>query len=292
MLDTYYPIAGYIFLFFIFSAVGWAIECTYRSLGERRIINSGFLYGPMCPIYGTGCLVFEIILVPLSKPIESRIWLVLILGIILADTVEYVTSWLMEKLFHARWWDYSNNFLNLHGRICFKHSCYWIIFAFVYVYFVSPMYHLAMTYITPRIMNIALIIIFVIFCVDLTLTVKAAADINKLMKKISGLKSSVVSFAETVKTKAGSIINTADIKTSEIFTAPEKLSEWKADIIKQYSDIKNTLDSFTAPENKFKGRIFNIYGSVKKAADDTLSDIENYWDEIKSLFSDGDSEMM
>ncbi len=292
MLDTYYPVIGYIFLFFIFSAIGWTIECTYRSLGERRIINSGFLYGPLCPIYGTGCLVFELFLVPISQPMGKRLWLVLLLGVILADTVEYVTSWLMEKLFHARWWDYSNNFLNLHGRICFKHSCYWLLFAFLYVYLISPMYRLAITFINPRIMNITLIVVFCVFAVDLTLTVKAAADINKLMKKISGLKQSVVHIGETVKAKAENIISTADTKTSEIFTAPEKLSEWKEEMLKQYNEIKHTLDSYTAPGNKGKGRIFTIYGSVKKAADDTLTDIENYWNEIKSLFSEGDSEML
>ena len=137
MLDV---IINYVFMFFVFSAIGWAIECTYRSLGEKKIINSGFLYGPMCPIYGTGCLVFELILVPLSEPIEKRLIPVLLLGMVLADIVEYATSYIMEKLFNARWWDYSNNFLNLHGRICFKHTCYWAIFAFVYVYLIAPVY--------------------------------------------------------------------------------------------------------------------------------------------------------
>ena len=98
---------NYTFMFFLFSAIGWAIECTYRSLGEKKIINSGFLYGPMCPIYGTGCLAFELFLVPLSQPIEKRIILVLLLGMLLADIVEYFTSYIMEKLFSARWWDYT-----------------------------------------------------------------------------------------------------------------------------------------------------------------------------------------
>ena len=93
MFDT---IINYVFMFFIFSAVGWAIECTYRSLGERRIINSGFLYGPMCPIYGTGCLVFDICLVPISEPIEKKIIIVLLLGMVLADAVEY-GEWKLGK---------------------------------------------------------------------------------------------------------------------------------------------------------------------------------------------------
>lgn len=291
MLDTLHPVTGYIFLFFIFSAVGWAIECTYRSLGERRIINSGFLYGPLCPIYGTGCLVFEIFLVPISEPMEKHLWLVLLLGVILADTVEYATSWIMEKLFHARWWDYSENFLNLHGRICFKHSCYWVIFAFVYVYLVSPMYRLAITFVTPRIINITLIVIFCVFLVDLILTVKAAADINKLMKKLSGLKATVTDFGEGIREKAGGLL-ASGIKPSEIFSATEKFSEWKNDATEQYIEIKKLFDKYSGTENKFRGRIFNIYDSVRKTADDTMRDIENYWSELKSEFTDNDSEML
>ena len=114
MLDT---IANYIFMFFFFSAVGWTVECTYRSLGEKRVINSGFNHGPICPIYGTGMLVLNVCLLPLSQPAEKRFWLVILLGMVLADTVEYLTSYLMEKLFHARWWDYSDKPFNLNGRI-------------------------------------------------------------------------------------------------------------------------------------------------------------------------------
>ena len=114
MFDT---IINYVFMFFVFSAIGWAIECTYRSLGERRIINSGFLYGPMCPIYGTGCLVFDVCLVPISAPIEKRLILVLLLGMLLADIVEYATSYIMEKLFNARWWDYSNRKFNIKNVV-------------------------------------------------------------------------------------------------------------------------------------------------------------------------------
>lgn len=282
MFDT---IINYVFMFFVFSAIGWAIECTYRSLGERRVINSGFLYGPMCPIYGTGCLVFDICLVPISAPIEKRIIIVLLLGMVLADAVEYITSYLMEKLFNARWWDYSNNFLNLHGRICFKHTCYWAIFAFAYVYLIAPLYRYALTFISQEIRIIAVFVILAIFAVDLTFTVKAAADINKLMRKLSGLKSTVLSKTEAIK-------NTAEDKYEELRSSTDKFSEWKDDINRQYLEIITQYKKLDSKENKSANRLLTIYSTIRKAADDSMRDIEDTWNNIKAFFSDSDGEMM
>ncbi len=278
-------VINYVFMFFVFSAIGWAIECTYRSLGEKRIINSGFLYGPMCPIYGTGCLVFDVILVPISTPIEKRLIIVLILGMILADTVEYVTSYVMEKLFNARWWDYSNNFLNLHGRICFKHTCYWAIFAFIYVYLIAPMYRFALSFISQEIRTTAVFVILAVFTVDLIFTVKAAADINKLMTKLTVLKNSVISRTELLK-------DIAEDKYAEIISGSEKLTEWKNDITKQYYDIVSQYKELESKGNKNTSRLLNIYSTIRKAADDSIREIESVWDDIKSFFSDSDDEMM
>ncbi|MBQ2759274.1 MAG: putative ABC transporter permease [Clostridia bacterium] len=276
-------IIDYVFMFFVFSAIGWAIECTYRSLGERRIINSGFLYGPMCPIYGTGCLVFDIILVPLSEPIEKRLIIVLLLGMLLADIVEYVTSYIMEKLFNARWWDYSNNFLNLHGRICFKHTCYWAIFAFVYVYLIAPMYRFALGFISQEVRVIAVFVILAIFTVDLIFTVKAAADINKLMKKLSALKVSVMEKAEQFK-------DTAESTYEELRSGTEKLTEWKNDINRQYYDIVAKYEELASKGPK--SRLMSIYSTMRKAADDSIREIESKWNDIKAFFIDSDDEMM
>ncbi len=282
MFDT---IINYVFMFFVFSAIGWAIECTYRSLGERKIINSGFLYGPMCPIYGTGCLVFDICLVPISAPIEKRLIIVLLLGMLLADTVEYVTSYLMEKLFNARWWDYSNNFLNLHGRICFKHTCYWAIFAFVYVYIIAPMYRYALSFISQEMRTVAVFVILAVFTVDLIFTVKAAADINKLMTKLSGIKATVLEKAESVR-------DSAENTYGELLSGKDKVAEWKNELTKQYTETIEKYKELASKENKNTNRLLSIYSTIKKAADDSISDIEKIWDDIKSFFIDSEDEMM
>ena len=274
-------IINYVFMFFFFSAVGWAIESTYRSLGEKKIINSGFLFGPMCPIYGTGCLVFELVLVPLSQPIEKRLIPVLLLGMVLADAVEYGTSYIMEKLFNARWWDYSDNFLNLHGRICLRHTCYWAIFAFAYVYIIAPMYQYALSFVPQNVRTIAVFVILAVLAVDLTLTVKAVADINKLMKKLSSLKVTVTEKAEAIK-------DSAENKYEELISNADKLSDFGQELSKQYSDIISGFKELSS-RNRIADRLLHISGTIRKTAEGIVRDTEKTWNDIKSFFSDTES---
>ena len=100
--------------FFCYSFLGWLYESTICSLvGERRFINRGFLLGPYCPIYGTGAVLCWLIL----KNSTNIFW-VFGAAAVLCCTLEYITSFCMEKLFHAKWWNYSMMPFQLHGRIC------------------------------------------------------------------------------------------------------------------------------------------------------------------------------
>ena len=90
-------------------------------------------------------------------------------------------SVLMEKLFHARWWDYTDEFLNIKGRICFKHTCYWGLFSFLFCYLISPVYTYMISFVPTELYKPILAVILVIFVFDLALTVRAAADVSKLI---------------------------------------------------------------------------------------------------------------
>ncbi len=271
---------NYVLMFFLFSAIGWTIESIYCSLGNKKIINRGFLYGPLCPIYGAGALVFEICVTPLSEPVEKRWWLVIIVGTILADIVEYLTSYIMEKLFNARWWDYSENFLNLHGRICFKHSCYWGLFSFLFVYLISPIYDFVIGFIPQNIRNIAVCVIFVIFLVDLILTVKATMDIHKLMKKIDSLKAGINEYYDILRLAAESI------KDATENTYIDK----KTELINQFRDIKDSIDALNEKSSQVYSnttkRLYSSYANLKSTAEKKIHEIESLAEEIKSKFID------
>lgn len=102
------------FLWFLFySFVGWMYESILVSCQQHRLVNRGFLNGPLCPIYGTGAILGVAILSNVRNPI-----IIFLISMVGATILEYTTSWVMEQLFHARWWDYSNFRFNLQGRVC------------------------------------------------------------------------------------------------------------------------------------------------------------------------------
>lgn len=104
----------YVLLFFACSFLGWCMEVTCKLVQFGRFINRGFLLGPLCPIYGTGAVLMAYFLPLWTTQVESTF----LLALVLCGMLEYITSWLMEKLFHARWWDYSQKRFNINGRVC------------------------------------------------------------------------------------------------------------------------------------------------------------------------------
>lgn len=105
-----------VLLFFLYSLAGWLIEVTLKYIQFHRFINRGFFTGPICPIYGSGALLITLAGIVFPRASDSY-GTSFLMSFLLCGTVEYLTSYLMEKRFHARWWDYSQKPMNLHGRV-------------------------------------------------------------------------------------------------------------------------------------------------------------------------------
>ncbi len=115
-------ICSYVAWFGLFSILGWVYECAYCAIRTKRWDNRGFLFGPVCPIYGFGVSALLIVAQALASSgatsANAAWWQVLLCASAGSAVLEYTTSYVLEKCFHARWWDYSNVPLNLNGRIC------------------------------------------------------------------------------------------------------------------------------------------------------------------------------
>ena len=190
-----YKLLDYIFFFYLYSICGWIGECIYCSVLDRKLTNRGFLTGPMCPIYGTGALSMLVSLGWIRPFFSARFpsfvgeiisfFLVVILGTLVCDIVEYLTSYIMEKLFHARWWDYSNKKYNLHGRICLHHSLFWAIGAVVFIYILNPFVgRNILNLFSDKVLLNTLVIITIIFIIDLIHALISAIPIRKLVDKL------------------------------------------------------------------------------------------------------------
>ncbi len=282
----------YILLFFFYSAAGWFVESLYRSIGEKRIINSGFLTGPMCPIYGTGALVMTVFL---YNPFKDKPLVVFLLGMLLCDIVEYITSVLMETLFHARWWDYTYEFLNIRGRICLKHTLYWGIAAIAFVKLIHPGVDKIMMGFNVNTVRIILAVIFVVFFLDVANSVRKALDIRKLQIKLSGILKSVSNTFSNVKTTLEdkktslqlSFENTTDKLNDARFEAFEQLQ----DIIQEFELRFSKQGSDKSDKNKYSSRFLQNGFSIEKSLRKQLEKIQKLRDDIKSnLYEDGEKQ--
>ena len=158
----------YFVLFFaVYSVIGWLYETALCSFEERKAVNRGFLMGPYCPIYGCGALLFILLLGSEGSPL-----LIFFLGAFVACAIEYSTSAVMERLFHARWWDYSKFRFNLNGRICLGAAMIFGAFAVLLIKLLHPAVS-GILFSLPKVIILAMSAAFtVVFILDLFFTLR------------------------------------------------------------------------------------------------------------------------
>lgn len=204
----------YFLLFIIYSVVGWIIEIINEIICAKRYVNRGFLIGPYCPIYGVGALLM---ISMLNRYLNDPIAL-FVMAVVVCSILEYLTSFLMEKLFKARWWDYTNRKFNINGRICLETSILFGIGGLIIMYFANPIIVNILNSIPDVILKLIVVITFVIYLVD-----------NLISFSI------ILGFRNT--TFKAEKDNTMEIttKVKEILTNKSKLSKR---LIKSFPDLK------------------------------------------------------
>ena len=153
-----------IIYFFIYSFLGWSLEVIFAMYVERTFVNRGFLFGPICPIYGIGALI----LIGSLRNVKGNRILKFIIAVVSFSVFEYIASYILEVIFNQRWWDYSNDILNLHGRISILYSLVWGIVGILFTEKLHPFVRkkiekisLAITKSKQKIIINTLVIIFV-----------------------------------------------------------------------------------------------------------------------------------
>lgn len=182
----------YFSLFFIFSFIGWIIEVVWNLLTDKKLVNRGFLIGPYCPIYGVGCLL----LIFLLDRFKSEPIILFFMSIIVCSILEYSTSYIMEKLFRARWWDYSEYPLNLNGRICAATMIPFGVLGVLVVYYLNPLISMFIPF-----NDILFYITLVIFVLDFGVSFGIIENMRGTVKTIT--KDSTEEITKMVREKLG-----------------------------------------------------------------------------------------
>ena len=176
----------YLTAYFIFSVLGWIWESIYCTIKERKWQNRGFLYGPLCPIYGFGSIValFVYDLILLGTVPKLSWWMILLAGFFFSMILEYPTSYILEKKFHARWWDYSNLPLNINGRTCAITSIGFGIGAIIIMNYLIPSYEKILVIIPATIIAVLCVIFVALHSSDFTLTVSNLTNFQSNIDEI------------------------------------------------------------------------------------------------------------
>ena len=173
-------------LFWFFSILGWILEVIVCSVSDKRLVNRGFLIGPYCPIYGFGSLIMLVI-----SPYKDHLFVCFILALTLCSTLEYIASFIMEKLFKIRWWDYSNDAFNINGRICLRNAIAFGALGVIFTKYLNPWYFRIVDSLSYDALLIISIVVLVITIVDILISFNAmnslknviSRDINKYKNK-------------------------------------------------------------------------------------------------------------
>lgn len=174
-------ITDYILLFIIYSFFGWLAEVICKLVEQRKFINRGFLIGPLCPIYGYGCLLVIILL----GNFTADLFILFFSSILICSVLEYLTSYVMEKLFKARWWDYSRYKFNIKGRICLYTMIPFGILGCFMMRLINPFVTEQLFKIDSNIRVVLAIILLVLYLIDNIISFRLMIKIGGTIKKIA-----------------------------------------------------------------------------------------------------------
>lgn len=184
---------SYCILFFIYSFLGWIMEVTLTLITDKKFVNRGFLLGPCCPIYGCGCILLNLLL----HNYTNNILVLFILTMFTCSSLEYITSFLMEKIFKLRWWDYSQMKFNINGRICLETMTPFSILGVLTIKFATPFFITNINKLSEKTILIISIILITLFIIDVIISLTIVFKLKFVSKNIK--KDSTLDIKNAIK---------------------------------------------------------------------------------------------
>lgn len=186
-MENYIELAKIVMYFIIYSFFGWIMESILKTIVQRKPINSGFLHGPFCPIYGFGALIMLLFL----DRFKNNIILLFLSGFFILSLWEYIVGWGLEKIFHTKYWDYTNNKFNIKGRVCLMNSLFWGLLGVVFIKYMHPFIVEKIDTINETYLTICTIALSVSIVVDMIVTIIKINNISINLEKLKELTNNI-----------------------------------------------------------------------------------------------------
>jgi uncharacterized membrane protein len=255
-----------VWIFIIYAFIGWCTEVSYATLDTGKFVNRGFLNGPYCPVYGCGVVIVVAVLTPLKDNL-----LILFAGsFLLTSVLEFITGYILEKVFHNQWWDYSDKPFNIKGYVCLKFSIYWGMACTFIMDVVHPIIYETIVRIPFKIGVVILVIIMTGFAIDLCVTVSTILKFNRRLKLMDDIAVQIHKLSDEIGENIYENV-TGAIEKSEAFQENHaeligKLNETKEDIMEIPGAAKGRLAETTEAA---KEKIAETTGAAKEKLAET-----------------------
>lgn len=250
------PVSIYevVWIFLVYAFLGWSLEVAFAAFHSGEFVNRGFLNGPVCPIYGCGVLLVVVALTPLQQNVS-----LLFLGsFVLTSAIEFITGFLLEKLFHNKWWDYSERKFNICGYICPLFSVLWGLGCTLVLKVFHPIIYKGIR-LLPKLPGAIILAVFcIVFAVDLSITVASILKFNerlRLLDEIAGkikvisdeIGENIYGGVSVAVEKGGELKENIDIKATELKESVDiKAAELKESVDIRAAELKESVDTKAA----------------------------------------------
>ena len=201
----------YFWFFLIYSFLGWCLEVCFCTVDTGKLVNRGFLNGPVCPIYGFGMVA---VLAALSS-VQNRVWTLFLGGMVLASALELAGGWILKKLFHTTWWDYSDQPFNLGGYICLKFSLAWGVCIVAVMRGIQPLVYRVVTMLDSTPGRALSVVVGVALLCDVVVTVQALVRLDRDLGAISDVARLLRDGSDAVSERLGTAALKVDAQMDE-----------------------------------------------------------------------------
>lgn len=180
--------------FFVYAFLGWCTEVAFAAVKTGKFVNRGFLNGPLCPIYGVGVVLVVLLL----APIHQSLALLYVASTVLVTVLEGLTGFFMDKIFHHKWWDYTDQPLNIGGYVCLPFSLVWGVCCVLIVRVIHPVVERGISALPVPLGIVFIVILEIAFFADLGVTASSILKLNRQLDAMEKIAAELREFSDRV----------------------------------------------------------------------------------------------
>lgn len=196
-MENYIYIFKLLMYFIIYSFLGWVMESVLKTIVQKKPVNSGFLYGPFCPIYGFGAIIMFLFL----DRFKNNIIILFLMAFFILSLWEYIVGWLLEKIFHTKYWDYTNYKFNISGRVCLLNSLFWGFLGVIFTKYIHPFIIEKIDIMQTRDLILYTTILIVIMIIDMIITIIKLNNIDMNLEKLKEITNNIKDKIDELESK-------------------------------------------------------------------------------------------